>query len=208
MVQTYQVPTGLDGAHDPGRRPPPRQQVRLRAAPSGAREVPAVPRRETGRHHRLQEAGRRHQPRQRARQARRRRGRTTPSRCGTSASSSTASRPTTPRVQHIDPETYPNDPVGAGHGAPPRPVRPVPGPGRLATSAWGTTATTRSTPLLGRDPAGQHLRAPVGLVLVLRGGAELPHLAAGRSPRSASSLDVAIHFFSRTRWDRMFTVVR
>ena len=32
------------------------------------------------------------------------------------------------------------------------------------------------SPLLGRDPAGQHLRPALGPVLVLRGGAELAHL--------------------------------
>ena len=181
-------PDRLDGEDDPRRRPPARQQVRLRAAPAGAGEAPPLPRRPPRRHHRLQEAGRRRQPRQRARQARgrpgRRHGRSSATRRlfvnGKPADDAPQSSTSTPRST--------------------RTTRPIPDmarrrdqfgpftvpPGLLVRDGRQPRQLARQ-PLLGRDPAREHLRPARRSSTGPTRRSRTPTSGADRSPRSGSS---------------------
>jgi signal peptidase I len=110
-------------------------------------------------------------------------------------------------VQHIDPETYPDSP-----GVPDMARRRDQfGPFTVPPDSFFGMGDNRDNSLDSRY-WGAIPRANIfGRPSVLYWSYEAEpnsHIWRGPIAKIRQLLDVAIHFFSRTRWDRMFTVVR
>ena len=78
-------------------------------------------------------------------------------------------------------------------------------PAGLTSSGWATTATTRSTAGSGARSRARTSSAARPCSTGPTRPSPTPTSGAGPAAKLRQLADVAIHFFSRTRWDRMFT---
>jgi len=112
-----------------------------------------------------------------------------------------------PSIQHIDPETYPDNPNVPDMAR----RRDQFGPFTVPADSFFGMGDNRDNSLDSRY-WGAIPRANIfGRPSVLYWSYEAEpnsHIWRGPIAKIRQLLDVAIHFFSRTRWDRMFTVVR
>ena len=112
-----------------------------------------------------------------------------------------------PSVQHIDPEIYPNGP-GVPDMASPRDQF---GPFTVPPDSFFGMGDNRDNSLdsrfWGAIPRANIFGRP-SLLYWSYEAEPNSHIWRGPVAKIRQLAEVAIHFFSRTRWDRMFTVVR
>jgi signal peptidase I len=112
-----------------------------------------------------------------------------------------------PSVQHIEPETYPDAP-----GVPDMARRRDQfGPFTVPADSFFAMGDNRDNSLDSRYWGAVPRSNIFGRPSVLYWSYEAEpnsHIWRGPIEKVRQLADVAIHFFSRTRWDRMFTVVR
>ena len=94
------------------------------------------------------------------------------------------------------------------HGPPARPVRPVPGAAGLVLRDGRQPRQLARQPLLGRRSRERTSSGGPCIIYWSYEAEPNSHIWRGPVAKIRQLAEVAIHFFSRTRWDRMFTLVR
>jgi signal peptidase I len=112
-----------------------------------------------------------------------------------------------PGVQHTDPEVYPNDPAIPDMAR----RRDQFGPFTVAPSSWFGMGDNRDNSLDSRYWGPIPRENIFGRPTILYWSYEAEpnsHVWRGPAAKIRQLADVALHFFSRTRWNRMFRLVR
>jgi signal peptidase I len=112
-----------------------------------------------------------------------------------------------PYVQHTDPEAYPDDPAVPDMAR----RRDQFGPFTLPAGSWFGMGDNRDNSLDSRYWGAIPRENIFGRPVILYWSYEAEpnsHVWRGPLAKIRQLADVAIHFFSRTRWNRMFRLVR
>jgi signal peptidase I len=112
-----------------------------------------------------------------------------------------------PHVQHTDPEVYPNDPAIPDMAR----RRDQYGPYVVPTGSWFGMGDNRDNSLDSRYWGPIPRENIFGRPTILYWSYEAEpnsHVWRGPAAKLRQLADVALHFFSRTRWNRMFRLVR
>ena len=110
-------------------------------------------------------------------------------------------------IQHIDPETYPNDPSVPDMAR----RRDQFGPFQVPAGSYFGMGDNRDNSLDSRYWGAIPHENIFGRPVILYWSSEAEpnsHVWRGPAAKIRQLADVAIHFFSRTRWNRMFRLVR
>ena len=112
-----------------------------------------------------------------------------------------------PSVQHTDPEVFPNDPAIPDMAR----RRDQFGPFRVPSGSWFGMGDNRDNSLDSRYWGAIPRENIFGRPTILYWSYEAEpnsHVWRGPMAKIRQLADVAIHFFTRTRWNRMFRLVR
>ncbi len=110
-------------------------------------------------------------------------------------------------IQHIDPEIYPNNPAIADMARRRDQFGPFPVPPGSFFGMGDNRDNSLDSRYWGAIPRQNIFGRPVVLYWSYEAEPN-SHIWKGPVAKLRQLADVAVHFFSRTRWDRMFTVVK